>query len=167
MKSKKAIELILLPKVFYTFKELKIKISILFSFMSKHWKLENKPYYLAYARTVSSWSNSRAWFLIVGQNSELKLMPNKGSRLILKGSRFKPHLVFPQAPISGSPNLAFTGIMTLSNFSSLSVLFSIVFQNSPLFRSKTASLLLRNKSRRYWLPFRELRATLCKDCVTL
>ena len=46
--------------------------------------------------------------------------------------------------------------MTLSNFSSLSVLFSVVFQNSPLFRSKTASLLLRNKSRSYWLPFREL-----------
>ena len=32
MKTKKAIELILMPKVFYTFKELKIKISILFSF---------------------------------------------------------------------------------------------------------------------------------------
>ena len=55
--------------------------------------------------------------------------------------------------------------MTLSNFSSLSVLFSVVFQNSPLFWSKTGSLLLRNnkikeikrnKSRSYWLPFREL-----------
>ena len=32
MKTKKAIELILMPKVFYTVKELKIKISILFSF---------------------------------------------------------------------------------------------------------------------------------------
>ena len=32
MKTKKAIELILMPKVFYTFKELKSKISILFSF---------------------------------------------------------------------------------------------------------------------------------------
>ena len=30
MKTKKAIELILMPKVFYAFKELKIKISILF-----------------------------------------------------------------------------------------------------------------------------------------
>ena len=55
MKNKRAIELILLPKVFYTFKELKIKISILFSFLSKHWKLENKQNYLAYARTVGSW----------------------------------------------------------------------------------------------------------------
>ena len=63
MKTKKAIELILMPKVFYTFKELKSKISILFSFLSKYWKLENKPYYMAYARTVGSWSNSRAWFL--------------------------------------------------------------------------------------------------------
>ena len=97
MKTKKAIELILLPKVFYTFKELKIKISILFSFLSKHWNLENKPYYLAYARTVGSWSNSRAWFLIVGQNSEVKLMPNEGSRLILKGSRFKPSGISPSA----------------------------------------------------------------------
>ena len=40
MKTKKAIELILMPKVFYTFKELKSKISILFSFLSKYWKLE-------------------------------------------------------------------------------------------------------------------------------
>ena len=32
MKTKKAIELILMPKVFYTFKELKSKISIPFSF---------------------------------------------------------------------------------------------------------------------------------------
>ena len=32
MKTKNAIELILIPKVFYTFKELKSKISILFSF---------------------------------------------------------------------------------------------------------------------------------------
>ena len=32
MKTKKAIELVLLPKVFCTFKELKSKISILFSF---------------------------------------------------------------------------------------------------------------------------------------
>ena len=32
MKTKKAIEMILMPKVFYTFKELKSKISILFSF---------------------------------------------------------------------------------------------------------------------------------------
>ena len=46
MKTKKAIELILMPKVFYTFKEFKIKISILFSFLSKYWKLENKPYLL-------------------------------------------------------------------------------------------------------------------------
>ena len=67
MKTKKAIELILMPKVFYTFKELKNKISILFSFLSKYWKLENKPYYLA-------------WFLIVGQNFEVKLMPNERSR---------------------------------------------------------------------------------------
>ena len=107
MKTKKAIELILMSKIFYTSKELKIKISILFSFLSKYWKLENKPYYLAYARTVGSWSNSRAWFLIVGQNSEVKLMPNERSRLILKdpGSNLR---VFPQAPISGSLNLGFT-----------------------------------------------------------
>ena len=57
MKTKKAIELILMPKVFYTFKEFKSKISILFSFLSKYWKLENKAYYLAYARTDGSWSN--------------------------------------------------------------------------------------------------------------
>ena len=97
MKTKKAIELILISKAFYTFKELKLKISILFSFLSKHWKLENKPYYLAYARTVGSWSNSRAWFLIVGQNSGVKLMPIEGSRLILKGSRFKPSGISPSA----------------------------------------------------------------------
>ena len=95
--TKKAIELILMPKVFYTFKEWKSKISILFSFLSKYWKLENKPYYLAYARTVDSWSNSRAWFLIVGQNSEVKLMPSERSRLILKGSRFKPSGISPSA----------------------------------------------------------------------
>ena len=82
---------------FYTFKELKSKISILFSFLSKYWKLKNKPYYLAYARTVGSWSNSRARFLIVGQNSEVKLMPNERSRLILKGSRFKPSGISPSA----------------------------------------------------------------------
>ena len=97
MRTKKAIELILMPKVFYTLKELKIKISILFDFLSKHWKLKNKPYYLAYARTFGSWSNSRAWFLIVGQNSEVNLMPNEGSRLILKGSRFKPSGISPRA----------------------------------------------------------------------
>ena len=96
MKTKKAIELILMPKVLYAFKE-KIKISILFSFLSKYWKLENKPYYLAFARTVGSWSNSRAWFLIVGQNSEVKLMRNEGSRLILKRSRFKPSGISPSA----------------------------------------------------------------------
>ena len=39
MKTKKDIELILVPKVFYTLKELKSKISILFSFFSKYWKL--------------------------------------------------------------------------------------------------------------------------------
>ena len=97
MKTKKAIELILMPKVFYAIKELKIKISILSSFLSKYWKLENKPYYFAYERTVGSWSNSRAWFLIVGQNSEVKLMPNERSRLILKGSRFKPAGISPSA----------------------------------------------------------------------
>ena len=97
MKTKKAVELILMPNVFYAFKELKIKISILFMFLAKYWKLENKPYYLAYARTVGSWSNSRAWFLIVGQNSEVKLMPNDRSRLILKGSRFKPSGISPSA----------------------------------------------------------------------
>ena len=32
MKTKKAIEVILMPKVFYTFKDLKSKISILFGF---------------------------------------------------------------------------------------------------------------------------------------
>ena len=96
MKTKKAIELVLMPKVFYTFKEMKTKISILFSFSSKYWKLENKPYYLAYARTVGSWSNSRAWFLIVGQNSGVnELMQNERSRLILKGSRFKPSGISP------------------------------------------------------------------------
>ena len=42
MITKKAIELILMPKVFYTFKELKIKISILFSFLSKYWKLRKQ-----------------------------------------------------------------------------------------------------------------------------
>ena len=52
MKTKKAIELILMPEVFYTFKELKSKISIVLSFLSKYWNLENKPYYLAYARTA-------------------------------------------------------------------------------------------------------------------
>ena len=104
---KKAIELILMPKVFYTSKELKIKISIIFSFLSNYWKLENKPYYLAYARTLGSWSNSRAWFLIVGQNFEVKLMPNERSRLILKGHGSNLR-VFPQAPISDSLNLAFT-----------------------------------------------------------
>ena len=97
MKTKKAIELILMPQVFYTFKELKSKISIPFSFLSKYWKLENKPYYLAYARTVGSWSNSRAWFVIVGQNSEVKLMPNERSRLILKGSLVKPAGISPCA----------------------------------------------------------------------
>ena len=97
MKTKKAIELILMPKVFYTSKKLKSKISILFSFLSKYWKLENKLYYLAYARTVGSWSNSRAWFLFVGQNSEVKLMPNERYRLILKGSRFKPSGISPSA----------------------------------------------------------------------
>ena len=97
MKTKKAIELILIPKVFYTFKELKSKISILFSFLSNYWKLENKPYYLAYARTVDSGSNSRAWFLTVGQNYEVKLVPNERSRLILKGSRFKPSGISPSA----------------------------------------------------------------------
>ena len=35
MKTKKAIKLISMPKVFYTFKELKSKISILFSFFVK------------------------------------------------------------------------------------------------------------------------------------
>ena len=97
MKTKKAIELILMPKVFYTFKELKSKISILFGFLSKYWNLENKPYYLAYTRTVDSWSNSRAWFLIVGQHSEVKLMPNESSRLILKGSRVKLSGISPSA----------------------------------------------------------------------
>jgi len=87
----------LMSKVFYTFKELKSKISILFSFFSKYWKLENKPYYSAYARTVGSWSNSRAWFFIVGQNSKVKLMPNERSRLILKGSRFKLSGISPCA----------------------------------------------------------------------
>ena len=106
MKTKKAIELILMPKVFCTFKELKIKISVLFSFLSKYWKLENNPYYLAYARTVGSWSNSRAWFLIVGQNSEIKLMPNERSRLILRGSRVK----LPQTPISGTLHLPFRAL---------------------------------------------------------
>ena len=67
MKTKKAIELILVPKVFYTFKELKSKMLIFFSFLSKYWKLENKPCYLAYARTVGSWLNSVAWFLIVAK----------------------------------------------------------------------------------------------------
>ena len=57
MKTEKAIELILMPKVFYALKELKNKISIVFSFLSMYWKLENKPYYLAYARTVGSRSN--------------------------------------------------------------------------------------------------------------
>ena len=90
MKTKKSIELILMPKVFYTFEELKSKISIPFSFLSKYWKLENKPCYLAYARTVGSWSNSRAWFVIVGQHSEVKLRPNERSRLILKGFLVKP-----------------------------------------------------------------------------
>ena len=97
MKTKKVIESILIREVFYTFKELKSKISILFSFLSKYWKLENKPYYLAYARTVGSWSNSRAWLLIVGKNSEVKLMPDLRSRLILKGSRFKPSVISPSA----------------------------------------------------------------------
>ena len=80
-----------------TFKEFKSKISIPFSFLSKYWKLENKPYYLAYARTVGSWSNSRAWFVIVVQNSEVKLMPNERSRLILKGSLVKPSGISPSA----------------------------------------------------------------------
>ena len=97
MKTKKAIELSLMPKVFYTFIELKSKISIPFSFLSKYWKLENKAYYLAYARTVGSWSNSRAWFVIMGQNSEVKLMPNERSRLILKGSLVKPSSISPSA----------------------------------------------------------------------
>ena len=92
-----AIEFILMSKVFYTIKELKSKISIPFSFLSKYWKLENKPYYLAYARTVGSWSNSRASFLTVGQNSEIKLMPNERSRFILKGSRFKPSSISPSS----------------------------------------------------------------------
>ena len=35
--------------------------------------------------------------LIVGQNSEVKLMPNERSRLILKGSRFKPSGISPSA----------------------------------------------------------------------
>ena len=95
MKTKKAIELILMPKVFYTFKEFKSKISILLSFLSKYWKLENKAYYLAYARTDGSWSNSRAWFLIVRQNYVVKLMPNEKSRLILKCCRFKPSGISP------------------------------------------------------------------------
>ena len=96
-KLKKATELILMLKASYTFKELKSKISILFSFLSKYWKLENKPCYLPYVRTVGSWSNSRAWFLILGQNSEVKLMPNESSRLILKGSLFKPSGISPSA----------------------------------------------------------------------
>ena len=33
----------------------------------------------------------------VGQNSEVKLMPNERSRLILKGSRFKPAGISPSA----------------------------------------------------------------------
>ena len=41
-KTEKAMELILMPKVFFTFKELKSKISIPFSFLSKYWKLEKK-----------------------------------------------------------------------------------------------------------------------------
>ena len=32
-----------------------------------------------------------------GQNSEVKLMPNERSRLILKGSWFKPSGIFPSA----------------------------------------------------------------------
>ena len=63
MKNKKAIELILMPKVFYTFKELKSKISILFSFFLKYWKLENKPYYLAHGRIREL--GSKLWAKIV------------------------------------------------------------------------------------------------------
>ena len=83
---------------------MKSKISVHFSFLSKFWKLENKPYDLTHARPVSSLSSSRAWFLIVGQNSEVNLMPNERSRLILKGSWFKASDISP----SGSLNLAFT-----------------------------------------------------------
>ena len=55
MKTKQANELILMPKVFYTFKEFSVFVAflLLFSFLSKYWKLENKPYYLAYPRTVA------------------------------------------------------------------------------------------------------------------
>ena len=83
---------------------MKSKISVHFSFLLKCWKLENKPYDLTQARPVSSLSNSRGWLLIVGQNSEVKLMPNERSRLILKGSRFKASGISP----SSSLNLAFT-----------------------------------------------------------
>ena len=46
---------------------------------------------------VGSGLNSRAWFLIVCQNSEVKLIPNERSRLILTGSRFKPLGISPSA----------------------------------------------------------------------
>ena len=99
-----------MPKVLYTLKKLKSKISILFSFLSKYWKLENNTYYLAYARTVGSWSNSRAWLLIVGQNSDVKLMPNERSRLILKVSQVKLAGISPNANQRHS-ELGFQGAM--------------------------------------------------------
>ena len=73
MKTKKAIELILMPKTFYTLKELKSKISILFSFFV--YVLEARKQTTIWLTRERSWSNSRAWFLILGQNSEVKLMP--------------------------------------------------------------------------------------------
>ena len=76
MNTKKAIELILMPKVFYTFKELKSKISILFSILSKYWKLENKPFYLAYARTVGSWSNGISEFYFLKRSFRISLFLN-------------------------------------------------------------------------------------------
>ena len=69
MKTKRAIELILMPKVFYTFKELKSKISIPFSFFVK--VLE-----------------ARKQTILFGLREDLRLMVEFGSLVRNCGAKF-------------------------------------------------------------------------------
>ena len=98
MKIKKVIELILLPKVLYTFKELKIKISIiLFSFFVEALEARKQTILFGLREDHRLMVEFESLVLNCGQTSEVKLMPNEGSRLILKGSRFKLSRISPSA----------------------------------------------------------------------
>ena len=77
MKTKQANELILMPKVFYTFKEFSVFVA--FQFFVEVLEARKQTILFGLPEDLRSWSNSRAWFLIVGQNSEVKLKPNERS----------------------------------------------------------------------------------------